>query len=67
MVRRNTIQKQLKCECCNSVFPIWRKIGRNKSQGHVKHLHCYSCKKVTAHIELDEFKDSINYQLCLSI
>lgn len=39
------------CEECGSTFPIPRKRYQLRKRGHVKHLWCYRCKKVTAHIE----------------
>lgn len=39
------------CEECGGTFPIPRKRHQLRKRGHVKHLWCYRCKKVTAHIE----------------
>jgi hypothetical protein len=61
------VQKELKCKCCETKFPIWRKKHKNHSKGHIKHMYCYVCKKDTEHIELDEFRDDKNtYELCLN-
>lgn len=42
----------LVCECCETVFPVPRKKSGRRGKGHVKHLWCYKCKDVKAHIEL---------------
>lgn len=41
------------CECpeCGHVFPIWRRIGREREFGHIKDLWCVVCKRVTKHRE----------------
>lgn len=52
MVRRTkTEQTFLICSQCNNVFTIFRKVNRQKKDGHIKHLWCFKCKEVTAHIE----------------
>jgi hypothetical protein len=52
MKRQPMVQKELKCEVCGDIFPIFRKAWKNKESGHIKHLYCYKCKNITAHIEL---------------
>lgn len=37
----------LKCECCNSIFPIPRKKHAKREQGHIKDIWCYKCGKVS--------------------
>lgn len=44
----------LVCEDCGNVFPIPRKQSERRGKGHVKHLWCYKCTGVTAHIEQAE-------------
>jgi Zn finger protein HypA/HybF involved in hydrogenase expression len=48
----STVQKDLKCSDCGTVFPIHRKVQKNHSTGHKKHLYCFKCQRETAHIEL---------------
>jgi hypothetical protein len=59
MCKQKTIHKELECECCGNIFPIWRRRCKNKNKGHKKHLYCIVCMRVTAHIELDEFRDNL--------
>lgn len=46
-----TILKELKCMECGTIFPIQRKKSKNRAIGHIKHLWCWVCKKITAHCE----------------
>lgn len=48
-----TTSVKLKCEECGHVFPIARKMGKTKKEGHIKHLWCIQCKAETGHIEQD--------------
>lgn len=41
----------LVCECCSNVFPVPRKQSERRGRGHVKHIWCYKCMEVTAHVE----------------
>lgn len=51
MGRAKVEQTFLICSECGNVFPIFRKVNKLKKDGHIKHLWCYKCKDVTAHIE----------------
>lgn len=46
------IKKALECYECRNVQIIFRKFGRNKRKGHIKHLYCFRCRKTTVHKEL---------------
>ena len=50
--KARTIMKELKCTVCGDVFPIQRRINRNRAKGHIKHLWCLKCREVTAHKEI---------------
>jgi len=51
---RSTSQVELECsECGNRAF-IWRRRGKLKEKGHVKHLWCMRCQERTAHVEVRE-------------
>jgi hypothetical protein len=52
-IRRVRI-KLLICSKCHNVFPIARKKSHNRSTGHIKHLYCPVCEKVTEHVEHDD-------------
>ena len=58
------VKTYLECKECGNVFSIWRKSGRQKPEGHIKHLYCYKCQQVTAHVELPKYSlltaDQIN-------
>ncbi len=45
------VQTSLVCEECGYREYIWRKAGRQRPCGHIKHMWCYRCKERTAHIE----------------
>ena len=46
-----TQQTMLVCtECGNNAF-IWRLSSKRRAKGHVKHMYCPVCMKVTAHKE----------------
>ena len=55
MSRRNNIRrvviKLLICEECGNIFPIARRKSYNRSEGHLKHLYCLVCKRITGHVE----------------
>lgn len=41
----------LLCSECNGPFAIMRKKNKRKKAGHIKHLYCLRCRKVTARID----------------
>lgn len=41
----------LRCGVCGFRAHIFRKESRQKKRGHVKHMWCSRCRKVTAHYE----------------
>jgi len=51
MRRQRTEITELMCIFCGGIFPISRKASRLKSENHIKHLWCISCKKETEHVE----------------
>ena len=42
---------QLVCPECGTIFPMMRKVGKQKDVSHRKWLYCYVCKKETNHVE----------------
>lgn len=50
----------LRCSRCGAETRIWRKQGRRRERGHVKHLWCFSCQETTAHVEVGEEGESWN-------
>ena len=49
--RRNYVICTLRCNDCGSKFPILRRKGWLKKNGHIKDLYCYVCKGYTKHTE----------------
>lgn len=45
-------QTVLVCRICGTEALIWRKSSKRKKRGHVKHMWCHVCEKVTAHVEV---------------
>lgn len=43
--------KEVVCEVCGNIMVIPRHPRRDKRSGHVKHIWCFKCRNVTAHIE----------------
>lgn len=41
----------LECEVCQNVVTIRRKRSKMREKNHIKHMYCYKCKEVHAHIE----------------
>lgn len=54
-------QTDLVCLKCGNITTIFRKISNLKPIGHIKHLWCYKCKKVTEHYEVRDI-DTFLYQ-----
>lgn len=48
---------KLNCENCGNLIKIPRFRGKWREEGHVKHMYCYKCQEITAHIETH--KDSM--------
>lgn len=46
----------LKCTECNEKIPIPRKRGQMRENGHIKHMYCPYCKKITPFIEDKDLK-----------
>ncbi len=55
--RTNVSPTVLVCRECGTEAPIWRKSSKRKKQGHVKHMWCHACEKVTAHVEACGWED----------
>jgi ribosomal protein L33 len=49
-----TIKTFLYCTECDNLTIIWRIVGRQKKEGHLKNLYCYKCRMVTQHQEAKE-------------
>jgi len=49
---RRTVQTNLVCDECGFVQTIRRIIGRQRPDGHTKHLWCIRCRKRTSHTEI---------------
>ena len=41
----------LSCMECGTITPIVRRKCKQRTQGHIKHLWCYRCRRKTAHYE----------------
>jgi uncharacterized protein YlaI len=39
------------CKECGNKYPLARRSDKRKEEGHIKHLYCIKCKKMTAHEE----------------
>jgi hypothetical protein len=52
--RTATKDTYLECEVCENLVTIRRKRSKMKEKNHKKHMYCYKCKEVTAHIEVKE-------------
>lgn len=48
---RKTVPTFLNCSECGNKQSIRRIIGRQREEGHTKHLWCIRCRETTAHIE----------------
>ena len=44
--------KDLECTRCGHVQTIQRREGRNRKDGHIKHLWCLVCQERVEHVEL---------------
>lgn len=51
---KNLTSSTLHCKCCGKKMPLPRKRGQRREFGHIKHLWCWGCKEVTAHVEQRE-------------
>ena len=49
--RKDIYISYLRCGECGAVFPIPRKKGARREQGHIKDLWCFRCKKITKFLE----------------
>lgn len=45
----------LYCTECNNKVTIFRKKSKMKKDGHIKHMYCSKCLRVTAHVERHEY------------
>lgn len=52
MRRQKTFTTEHKCQECNAITTIHRKMAKRKERGHIKHMYCYRCHDTTAHAEL---------------
>ncbi|QYC50970.1 ribosome associated inhibitor A [Staphylococcus phage PG-2021_40] len=56
MRKQVTVSSKLICEECNNEFIIPRPRAKKREEGHIKHMYCSKCMKVTAHIEKNKDK-----------
>lgn len=49
---RNVLLSEFYCEECGMKIPLPRKKRKQREKGHIKHLHCVKCQKITAHTEV---------------
>lgn len=54
-------QTRLECPECGSIMPIMRKRGKQKEEGHIKHMYCFKCKEVVGFVEIKDKDDNIAY------
>lgn len=52
---------KLVCTECNNSFSIPRKNSKRRKEGHIKHLTCFKCNKITKHIEDNRSKQEIEW------
>ena len=52
MERVLTVQSNLMCFDCGSIFTVHRKKRRQREAAHIKHLWCFKCQKETQHVEI---------------
>ena len=48
---RNTVQTTLQCPKCGRSVDIFRKMSRQKKNGHVKHMLCPYCQETVPFVE----------------
>ena len=53
---KKTIRTDLLCPECGNVFPIQRRVNRQKKTLHRKWLYCPMCQKTTNHIEINNIE-----------
>jgi hypothetical protein len=52
MKKKRTMSTDLLCLECGNIFTIARGVNNLKSNGHIKHLMCPRCEKLTEHFEV---------------
>lgn len=52
--KTKTKETFLVCECCGNHVQIRRKRNKMREYDHIKHMYCYKCKEVQAHVEKGE-------------
>lgn len=68
MKKQVYVISNLVCEECGSSFKLPRKRAKRREEGHIKHMHCVKCNKVTAHVEdnrsqAEKYWDSLQEEL----
>jgi ribosomal protein S27E len=48
----HTQEKRVRCTECKNTTSIFRHPKDKKAKGHIKHMYCYHCKRITKHIEV---------------
>ena len=46
--KSSIVEKQLACIRCGYVRTVWRRPCRNKKRGHLKTMHCPTCREPRA-------------------
>jgi Fe2+ or Zn2+ uptake regulation protein len=52
---------KLICTECGEIFPIPRRISKQREKGHIKHIWCFKCNQVT------KFKENIDNEIYKNI
>ena len=56
MIWKNITMSDFYCtKCGGKIYPIWRKVGREKEPGHLKKLFCLNCQEEVNCCEIKPF------------
>lgn len=56
MKKQVMVYSKLECQECGSNLNIPRKRAKKRSEGHIKHMYCPTCKLTTGFIETNKDK-----------
>ncbi len=59
--KEKIVATSLICLKCQFLFPIFRKMNRQKVRGHRKNLYCPRCKRDRVFLELKDYDKKIAY------
>lgn len=51
MRKQKMSERVFRCECCNNVQIAYKSQCHFTTKGHKKHMWCYKCREITAHIQ----------------